>query len=341
MDMQANFYGKITSPTTITVDSDVTAGTINFDNVNRYTLAGPGRINMQVSVGQAQINLSNGSHTIAAPMTLLNDTAVTVWQASSRLTISNDVTATGKAISKLGAGALEMKNVRAGTLSIGGGTVMITANGTTSGTSRVGALSIDSTPAANTHLDLANNSMIIDYAGTSPLSTIQSYLQLGYANGAWNGAGGINSSAADSTTFALGLADNHALNLSNFAGLVVNANDVLIKFTYYGDANLDGKVNATDLGALATHWQQTGAVWTGGDFNYDGSVDIRDLYLLAHNWKQGVGAPLGTSLDQVLASFGLPDVSVPEPAMAGMLIPMLLMTRRNSRQRLRPVPARI
>jgi hypothetical protein len=330
MDMQANFYGKITSPQTITVDSDVTAGTISFDNANRYTLVGPGRINLQVSGGEAQINVSTGSHTIAAPMTLHNDTSVTVWQGTSRLTLSNDVTATGKAISKYGSGALEMTNIRAGTLNVNGGTVMVTANGTSTGTSRVGALSIDSTPAANTHLDLGNNSMIVDYTGSSPLATIRTYLQAGYAGGAWNGAGGINSSAANAGTFALGSADNHALNLGSFAGLPITADDVLIKFTYYGDANLDGKVNAADLGALAMHWQQAGTVWTGGDFNYDGMVDITDLYLLAHNWKQGVTSPLGTPLDNLLASFGLPDVSVPEPAMALTILSMLLIHRRRS-----------
>jgi len=87
----------------------------------------------------------------------------------------------------------------------------------------------------------------------------------------------------------------------------------LIKFTYGGDTNLDGKVDVTDLGALATNWQ-TSNVWTGGDFSYDGFVDVTDLGMLATNWQKGVSSPLGpTSFQAALASIGLSDNVVPEP----------------------------
>jgi hypothetical protein len=85
-----------------------------------------------------------------------------------------------------------------------------------------------------------------------------------------------------------------------------------------GDANLDGQVDVTDLGALATNWQ-TAAPWTGGDFNYDGFVDVTDLGALATNWQAGVGSPLAPSrLEDALAAMGLTGVTVPEPtAFAG------------------------
>lgn len=175
--------------------------------------------------------------------------------------------------------------------------------------------------------------MIVDYVMSSPLSRIQGYLASGYNGGAWNGLG-IDSSAADSLTHALGVADNSVLHLSTFGGLSVSANAVLIKFTWYGDANLDGMVTAQDLGMLATNWQQpTNGAWTGGDFNYDGRVDIRDLYLLAMNWQHGVGAPLGQSLGAALASFGLSAEAVPEPATLGILASIFFVatTRRIRR----------
>src|SRR4029079_10890037 len=104
-----------------------------------------------------------------------------------------------------------------------------------------------------------------------------------------------------------------------FAGLAVDSSSILIKYTYGGDANLDGKVDVTDLGALATNWQ-TSAPWTGGDFNYDGFVDVSDLGVLATNWQLGVGSPLGPgSLDAATAAGGLGGVSVPEPASIGLL----------------------
>ena len=44
-------------------------------------------------------------------------------------------------------------------------------------------------------LDLADNALIVDYGGASPLPTVQSYINSGRNGGAWNGSG-INSSAA-------------------------------------------------------------------------------------------------------------------------------------------------
>jgi hypothetical protein len=255
-------------------------------------------------------------------MTFASDTNISVWQASSRLTITSDVTATGKAISKYGPGALEMKNVRAGTLNINQGTVLVTSNGTSAGTSRVSALSIDSGSLSAARLDLANNSMIIDYSGASPLPTIRTYLKNGYADGAWNGANGIDSSAANAGTYALGSADNAVLGLTNFGGLPVTASDILIKYTYYGDSNLDGLVDIKDLYALASHWN-TLSVWTGGDFNYDGAVNAVDLGLLSRNWQRGVGAPLGPDLADALVSVGLQEVVIPEPANGCLLLIIL------------------
>jgi hypothetical protein len=90
-----------------------------------------------------------------------------------------------------------------------------------------------------------------------------------------------------------------------------------------GDADLDGTVDGADLAALASHWQGH-ADWAGGDFNRDGIVDITDLYLLAQNWQ---GAP--ESMSQLLAAVEAQS-SVPEPGLAmGMLLPMLLITRRR------------
>ncbi|KKK89023.1 hypothetical protein LCGC14_2737270, partial [marine sediment metagenome] len=61
-----------------------------------------------------------------------------------------------------------------------------------------------------------------------------------------------------------------------------------------GDITLNGKVDITDLGALAANWQASGPGigWGNGDFNWDYVVDITDLGALAANWKSGVTAPL-------------------------------------------------
>jgi hypothetical protein len=51
---------------------------------------------------------------------------------------------------------------------------------------------------------------------------------------------------------------------------------VLIKFTYVGDANLDGKVNIDDYGRIDSNVGQSGSVfgWYAGDFSFDGKINI-------------------------------------------------------------------
>ena len=72
--------------------------------------------------------------------------------------------------------------------------------------------------------------------------------------------------------------------------------------TWFGDANLDRQVNATDLNALALNWRRTDAdSWSQGDFNGDSIVNAADLNALALNWRSGVNAAEMTA-------------AVPEPA---------------------------
>jgi hypothetical protein len=195
----------------------------------------------------------------------------------------------------------------------GGSSVLVTA-----------ALSVDTSDAL---IDIWEHAVIVDHTGTSPLASIKPAIASAYNNGAWNGLG-ITSSLADSNNFGIGYAEATALGLTSFAGEPIDGAALLMRLSRYGDANLDMIVDARDLGALASHWQGNGQTWTGGDFNYDGTVNIQDLYLLAINWPPG--APLGTPLDPILASLGLPADQVPEPtAVFFCLIPPLLLRRRR------------
>jgi hypothetical protein len=173
-----------------------------------------------------------------------------------------------------------------------GGRAAMTAHGA----GAVRALVVTGNPSidATGMLDLTDNSMVVKGGN---LAGIQASIAATYNNGSWLGTGGIASStaAADPTnSTAQGFASNASLNATTFAGVTgLTANDVLVKYTYAGDANLDGQVDIGDLGLLAGGWQQlSGKTWFDGDFNYDGAVDIGDLGLLAGNWQLGVGNPL-------------------------------------------------
>ena len=53
-----------------------------------------------------------------------------------------------------------------------------------------------------------------------------------------------------------------------------------------GDANLDGRVDITDLAIWGTHAYMFDQLWMNGDFNFDGKVGIDDLGIIGRHWGQ-------------------------------------------------------
>jgi len=178
----------------------------------------------------------------------------------------------------------------------------------------VKSLQIDN---ATAKVDLTDNNLVVDFTG--PIGTLVNDTRQDLHDGALFSS--VTTVGGHSTR--LGYADNALLRQTLFEGQLVDPTSLLIKFTFSGDANLDGQVDTTDLGALASHWQ-TMSVWTGGDFTYDGFVDVADLGLLASNWQAGNGNPLNPSLDAALASVGLSGIVVPEPAFVARWVMLTL-----------------
>ena len=161
----------------------------------------------------------------------------------------------------------------------------------------VNSLTIDSSSALN--LDSVDSYGII---GVTPFSTIETYIKNGYADGAWNGLGGINSSvaAADpnrATALALVSGQDYLGYIGNpqFFGHPVQSTNSLIRYTYYGDANMDGVVNSVDYSyiefAIANGGPKAGySGWMWGDFNYDGLINNADLALFDYNYSSNLPA---------------------------------------------------
>jgi fibronectin-binding autotransporter adhesin len=323
IDSSASFGTIITQSRTVTVDTPQTVGTMSFSGPVGYLVTGPGTVTMDTASGSVGINVPSGTHQVTAPIVLNDDLVVNAGSHSGAI-LTGTVIATGRTVTKTGAGVLQLNNVRAAALNVNEGRVLVTTAGPPNdpaGTSVVNSLSI--TPGNGAHIDLTNESLIIDYSGDvgTLVNDTREHLL----------AGRITSTAATENT-RLGYGDNQVLGKASFAGQNVDASSILIKFTYGGDSDLDGDVDVGDLGALATNWQAAG-VWTTGDFDYNGTINVNDLGNLATNWQAGVSSPLGPqSLPDALASFGFPQVSVPEPAVA-LLAPSLCSLRRPRRRR--------
>jgi hypothetical protein len=161
---------------------------------------------------------------------------------------------------------------------------------------------------ATSKLDLGGNDLILHNTNSTTaaaaLTNITAELAAGYADGAWNGVG-ISSSAiaaSNNSLLALGVMLNNGI-YSSFDNQPTIATDLLVKFTYYGDANLDGKVDGSDYSRIDNGYlgQLTG--WFNGDFNYDGVIDGSD-YTLIDNAYNTQGVSLAAQIAKPSASVG-------------------------------------
>jgi hypothetical protein len=150
-------------------------------------------------------------------------------------------------------------------------------------------------------LDLYDNDLILKATSGTEVSRYNDLYALvdsGWNNGNWTGSGVMSTTAAGSPTlYSLGLARNSQFpnagftSYSNFSGQLVGTYDILLKFTWRGDLNLNGLVNDADVTTLGVNYGQTGRHWWHGDTDYDGDVDDNDVTYLGANYN-----PNGTQL---------------------------------------------
>ena len=111
-------------------------------------------------------------------------------------------------------------------------------------------------------------------------------------------------------------------------------NDADLYLTLPGDANLDGKVDFTDLVTLARNYGQSDVGWVGGDFDGSGKVDFSDLVTLARDYGQGPTAAQLSQFDPAFrAAVEAAFAQAPEPnvpALLALAAGGLLVRRRRS-----------
>ena len=322
----ATFGPVITQPRTVTVDAPHTVGSIIFNSGSSYTIGGPAALTLAIDTGQVSVRVDAGSHTISAPLVLNRDLTATVTPGDAVLTLSGPITATGRTINKAGAGRLDVSRVNAAALNVNAGSVRLLPGSTPA--SRVNALGIAGGATPTAKLDVTNNALVVDYTGaSSPFDTIRAQVISAYNGGAWDG-NGITSGNANASNFAVGYGEASALAAVPPVFGTVDSTAVLVRYTRYGDANLDGQVNLQDFNRLASNFGSTSGVWTQGDFNYDGNVNLQDFNRLASNFGLSAAGPQVTPGDW--AALG---AAVPEPGAALMVgfASAALVRRRRTR----------
>jgi hypothetical protein len=116
------------------------------------------------------------------------------------------------------------------------------------------------------------------------------------------------------------VADNARLGYSSFGGHSgLSGNQVLVRYTIVGDADLSGSVNAADFARFrAGYANEMPDAWLFGDFNYSGSVDAIDFELFLYGFHNQPGSTLTPQFAGEMITFaianGLDYTLVPEPA---------------------------
>jgi hypothetical protein len=181
-------------------------------------------------------------------------------------------------------------------------------------------------PPATATLDMTNTSGIVH---TTPYSTILDYVTSGYDYGVWDGIGIQSSTAAaegGATTMGSVEGWEYLQKLTDFYGVTIVDNDSVIKYTWSGDADLDGSVNDDDLAAgflfnYLTYLDTgipTPSDYFGGDFTYDGVVDDNDLGALLPNYLTNPAPLSGAAAPST--------IPIPEPSTVVLLISAMVLS---------------
>jgi hypothetical protein len=163
----------------------------------------------------------------------------------------------------------------------------------------VSALSIAGSSGAWTgQLDVGTSGLIVHNGN---LATLTNQVASGFDasdRGSWTGRGITSSAIADDNTHltALGVIQNSingavsgSVLYTSFASQPAINSDVLISRTYYGDANLDGKVDGSDYSRMDAAALTRATGWYNGDFNYDQTVNGSDYALIDNAFnRQGI-----------------------------------------------------
>jgi hypothetical protein len=99
--------------------------------------------------------------------------------------------------------------------------------------------------------------------------------------------------ADDMTGLAIAINEkgaNHAPLFTTFDGRAVGINDILVKYTWNGDVNLDGAVDAADYFLVDSGFLTQEGQYRNGDLNLDGKVDAADYFLVDSAFIAQTGA---------------------------------------------------
>jgi hypothetical protein len=300
--------------------AELNTGLTGVGNTNWYgyglTKSGPGIITFARTAGTvtvysgASFQISSGTVHVASAIDPFTDSSATGLDTSK----STAATISAAALN-YDAGTTGIKVYRLGSLTIQNGGVVSLNSAANHANHSLLVTGNNLTFTGTGTLDVGANDLVV-HNGT--LSTVVSQLKAGLNSnvGYWNGTGGIVSTQAAADTRHLTTLGYRQSDGSAFDTFNTGTNDVLVKYTYYGDADLNGIINGADYAQIDNGFGSHASGWFNGDFNYDGVVDGTDYSLIDNTFNQisSTGASsLAIVAQPTTLIGGLATSSVPEP----------------------------
>ncbi len=188
------------------------------------------------------------------------------------------------------------------------------------------------TIGAGSKLDLADNKLVTQSGVGSWNGSAYTGITGLVASGRTGSTGSVGlvtsqtlASAASGLT-TLAVAANSDLGKTSFGGESVGSSDVLVMYTYAGDADLTGKINGDDYFRIDSGYSAHATGYDNGDFDLDGRIDADDYFIIDRDYARQGSAFMASEpvmMDGVQA--------VPEPAVMG--VGMLGFTGLRRRRR--------
>ncbi len=311
------FGGVTTAPRVVVTETDVSVKAINFLSGNSYAIAGHGTVSLDAGTsGPSTMDVLLGDHEFQAPVSLNNDTEVTLSSGSS-LTFNNALSLNDNTLTKFGDGELKIRNdlvTSGGVIDVQGGSV--SGNGTVGGDlanaagkvapgNSPGILSVDGnytqSAGGTLEIELASNGGVAgtdhDRLAVTLAASLDGALDLqldgGYSPTIGDSFAGIVTAGALSGQFATAsnvVIDGRRGVAVTYTGTSVDAQIGLRGNTDIASGDID--VDTSDLTTSIINFTSaggTGKTWADGDMDGDGDVDTSDLTTSIINFTSALG----------------------------------------------------
>jgi PEP-CTERM motif len=306
----ATFSNTITANRTVTVDTDTTLGTMNFDSPFNYTLAGAHKLTMQApGPAQAVINVSaahgNGQHTIGVPVQVSSDMQI-VQNSAGPLNLTGGLQDTlGKAISTSGTGEVSVS----GPVNLGSGAKLaVTGNSTlrmqlSSGPQATVGQAVQAQVSDNATLELAGAASALSSGANRADIQNNSLAQKGvHVTGTNQQVGGIDGSGTTAVEPGAQLAANHIVQSALVIGgqvgspgkVTMDASDPFGKPLMVSP--LDGLGDQTSSGLILANSLSPSGPFGAGDISSTALIGVAADSANLTTPKTGNSIQIGNSL---------------------------------------------